>query len=352
MQLVLHIGMHKTASTTIQKRLKANDRLLQEHGYFYVDKQRKKLLKAALNRSFKPWRELIEQAAATGLTPVVSHEAFSHVLCRSRSKSTTTCLGDWLLKKLGKAGIKVTVIGFIRDQPSYLNSHYTQHVKRFITSQSFGDYAAAAMGPAIQKNSCDPERLFGWLAHHPSVRTVLFPYGRSITPPACLQQAPREPFAQFIHCLGIPDSVAFHAVENMNSQPGDLAIRTALHLNQAFQREGIHLGKKAKRARALLCREAEQRNWGQTPYVGLDSTLNQRIRDCFAAANNRFAQRIWGCSWDQIFPESPIAEPRSPSTAEQQEIQQAAEVIRRRLFPQPSWLKTVLRPLLGPGERC
>ena len=69
MQLVLHIGMHKTASTTIQRRLKANDRLLQDFGYFYVDKQRKKLLKATLNRSFKPWRELIEQAAATGLTP-------------------------------------------------------------------------------------------------------------------------------------------------------------------------------------------------------------------------------------------------------------------------------------------
>ena len=150
---------------------------------------------------------------------------------------------------MNQAGVDVTVIGFVRDQPSYLNSHYTQHVKRFITSQSFGDYAAAAdEDQRSGKNSCDPERLFGWLAsNHPCERSFSPTADRSL--PRHLPAAvPKEPFAQFIHCLGIPDSVAFHAVENMNSQPGDLAIRTALHLNQAFQREGIHLGKKAKRA--------------------------------------------------------------------------------------------------------
>ena len=30
-QLILHIGMHKTASTTIQKRLKVNNQLLQSY---------------------------------------------------------------------------------------------------------------------------------------------------------------------------------------------------------------------------------------------------------------------------------------------------------------------------------
>ena len=33
MRLILHIGMHKTASTTIQKRLKANKQTLEEFGY-------------------------------------------------------------------------------------------------------------------------------------------------------------------------------------------------------------------------------------------------------------------------------------------------------------------------------
>ena len=59
------------------------------------------------------------------------------------------------------------------------------------------------------------------------VHAVFFPYGRSITPPPALKDGPKDPFAQLIHCLGIPESVHFQPVANLNTQPGDLAIRTA-----------------------------------------------------------------------------------------------------------------------------
>ena len=93
-QLILHIGMHKTASTTIQRRLKANTRLLQSYGYLYIAKERKTLLKAVLQKNFNPWRELIRYARKTASTPIVSHEAFSHVLCREPSATNSICLGD------------------------------------------------------------------------------------------------------------------------------------------------------------------------------------------------------------------------------------------------------------------
>ena len=44
MRLILHIGMHKTASTTIQKRLKGNNQRLEEFGFRYAAKERKTLL--------------------------------------------------------------------------------------------------------------------------------------------------------------------------------------------------------------------------------------------------------------------------------------------------------------------
>ena len=96
------------------------------------------------------------------------------------------------------------------------------------------------------------------------------------------------------HCLEIPDSVHFKLVANLNIQPGDLAIRTALQISQELKREGIRLGKSAKRARTLLGQEAERRNWIETHCMGVDSKLNQRIRAHFAAANNRFANRTLG----------------------------------------------------------
>ena len=339
--------MHKTASTTIQKRLKANNRLLQSYGYLYIAKERKTLLKAVLEKNFKPWRELIRDAKTSDSTPIVSHEAFSHVLCRGPSTANTTCLGDWLLRKLSKAGVNVTIIGFVRDQPSYLNSHYTQHVKRFTTAKSLEAYAAKAMRKSIQKSSCDPEQLFGWLQHHASVQAVFFPYGRSITQPAALHRYPSEPFAQLIHCLKIPDSAHFQRIDNMNAQPGDLAIRTALQLRLELKRDGIRLDKTAKqRARALLCKEAKQRNWAQTPYRGLNPDLNRRIRDHFSAANNRFAQRVWGCQWDQIFTPGPSVEARSPIDAEKDDIDQAIRRIRRKLFPSRP-LRDAIRKLIA-----
>ena len=66
----------------------------------------------------------------------MSHEAFSHILYRPRSAQNSRCIGDWLLKKLNQADVTVTVIDFVRDQPSYLKSHYTRHVKRFATTKS------------------------------------------------------------------------------------------------------------------------------------------------------------------------------------------------------------------------
>ena len=356
MRLILHIGMHKTASTTIQKRLKGNNQRLEEFGFRYAAKERKTLLKAVQTKNFKPWRELLREAETQGITPIVSHEALSHVLCRPQSSGEPDCIGDWLLKKLSQTGVSVTVIGFVRDQPSYLNSHYTQHVKRFATAQSLEAYAEKAMRPSIGKRSCDPEQLFGWLAQHPSVHAVFFPYGRSITPPPCQGDAPRDPFAQLIHCLGIPDTVQFKPVANQNSQPGDLAIRAALQLSQELKREGVRLGKRAKRARTLLCREAERRNWMETPYMGVDSGLNRRIRAHFAAANNRFANRIWGCPWDQIFNPDTAAQSRIPSAAEQQAIDQAVRRIRRRLVPPAqrlwSWLPFPAGDLGRKKDRC
>ena len=356
MRLILHVGMHKTASTTIQNRLKANNQRLHDFGYCYIARDRKALLKAVEKKNFRPWRELIRQARAQGVTPIVSHEAFSHVLCRRRSARKPNRVGDWLLKKLRKAGVDVTVIGFIRDQPSYLNSHYTQHVKRFATAQSLESYAARAMRSSIGKSSCDPEQLFGWLEHHPSVQTVFFPYGRSITAPPALEGLPQDPFGQLIHSLGIPTSVRFQPVANRNAQPGDLAIRTALQLSQQLNDEGIRLGKAARRARSLLCSEAERRNWIATPYRGLDPALNQRIRSHFAAANNRFADRVWGCSWDQIFTPEPAKESRIPSAAEQRAIDQAVTRLHRQLFPGPHPVRTWLRSLAAAigmnRERC
>ena len=335
MKIVLHIGMHKTASSTIQKRLKINNELLQENGYFYVDENRKALLHAIQKRDFNPWRKIINYAFEHNCSPIISHESFSYTLCRTKASKRgkkDIHLGQWLFKHLRKSGLNITVIGFIRDQPSYLNSRYTQHVKRFATDKSFPEYVAHAMQPDIHRTTCDPEKLFDWLKDSAASQVFLFPYGRSITPPSSLLNIPRDPFDQLIHCLDIPGSTCFKPIDDLNIQPGNLGIQTALLLRKEFHNDEI-LKRNAKRTRSLICKQAEQRNWIKTPYIGVNPELNQRIQDYFSAANNRFAQRVWGCHWNQIFTMDISAEPGSLTAAERDEMNQVVKQIRRRLFP-------------------
>ena len=54
-RVVLHIGMHKTASTYIQKRLQANQPLLRQHGIRFDDDSKNRLKIAARRSDFKPW---------------------------------------------------------------------------------------------------------------------------------------------------------------------------------------------------------------------------------------------------------------------------------------------------------
>ena len=89
MRLILHIGMHKTASTTIQRRLKANNPKLQDFGFRYAAKERKTLLKAVRKKNFKPWRKLIRQAQTEGFTPIVSMRR-SRTLCVDHGLPKTT----------------------------------------------------------------------------------------------------------------------------------------------------------------------------------------------------------------------------------------------------------------------
>ena len=80
--------------------------------------------------------------------------------------------------------------------------------------------------------------------------------------------------------------------------------------------------------------------------MGLNPELNRRIRDHFLAANNRFAQRVWGCQWNEIFTPGASAEVRSPIKAERDDMHQAIKQIRRKLF-QSRPLRDAIRKIIA-----
>ena len=72
-QVFLHIGMHKTGSTAIQKRLEANGPLLQQHRISFDDDSKNQLKSATKRQDFKPWDEKLQRdvpATAPCLCPM------------------------------------------------------------------------------------------------------------------------------------------------------------------------------------------------------------------------------------------------------------------------------------------
>ena len=297
-QVFLHIGMHKTGSTAIQKRLEANGLLLQQHRIsFDIDSEN--LLKPAVKkRDFGPWQRKLDRARANNNALLVSAEVLSHLLARQQTDSDG-CLGDWLVQAFQKQGCSVTLIAFLRDQPSYLNSQYTQHVKKFGLACDFDSYARLIMGHSQERGECDPQRLFGWIRRNRTLSAHFIPYGGSRA---------LDPFEQVLAVIGAGPAQNWRNLPRINEQPGRLAIETAL----AAQRRLANKGKTIKdplhrkRASRLLQLTANLYGWPKQRFSGLTPELYREIRAHYRASNDAFAQEVWGAAdWSTVFPEEP-----------------------------------------------
>lgn len=303
--VVLHVGMHKTASTYVQRRLRKNRRLLRSNGLFLPTrrKQDNLLLDALAQERWKPWKRRLERAEARNCNLLVSHEALSCSLHQASSDGWTP-RGMWLEKQLKRRGWKLKVIGFIRDQESYLNSRYTQLVKRLSIRCDFSTYVNRVMqGNTISE--CDLITLFGWLMQCPSIETVMIPFGTSRDTDGRLLSTRPDPFQQLLCGTGVPETVIQQCkpAQSLNQQPGRFGVALALDVSKFLQRHHPKiLDSHAKQLRIGIEALAAARNWASEPFRAMDSTLQQNIKDRYQASNAEFCRYFWGdITWDDIF---------------------------------------------------
>ena len=302
-QVFLHIGMHKTGSTAIQKRLEANGPLLQQHRISFDIDSENQLKPAVKKRDFRPWQTKLDRARANNNTLLVSNEVLSHLLTRQPSDSDG-CLGDWLIDAFHNQGCSVTLIAFLRDQPSYLNSQYTQHVKKFGLSCGFETYARQIMGHTKERGECDPQRLFGWIRRNGTATAHFIPYGGSRA---------LDPFEQLLAVIGAGPATDWMDLPRINEQPGRLAIETALAVQRrlASKEQAVNDPLHRRQAFRLLRATANLYGWPKQRFSGLTPELYREIRTHYRASNDAFAQEVWGAAdWATVFPEeSPPPQP-------------------------------------------
>ena len=83
-QVILHIGMHKTGSTAIQKRLVVNGSLLDRYRISFDDDSKNHLKSAVRKKDFNPWLQKLRRARRNNSTLLISNEVLSHLLIPSR----------------------------------------------------------------------------------------------------------------------------------------------------------------------------------------------------------------------------------------------------------------------------
>ena len=137
----IHVGPHKTGTTSIQWFLQENSAELLKHGYFVPESETKRGAHHALAEGLSgldvgEHRELLvaRSIAAMAETParaiIISSEALEGLF---RNRQNTKAF----FSRIQDLNLQPKLILFPRNQPQWINSSYASTVKSFRRSDSF-----------------------------------------------------------------------------------------------------------------------------------------------------------------------------------------------------------------------
>lgn len=285
---IIHVGMPKAGSTTLQHFLRGHRKSLLRKGVF-TPLVGKRLLYRELFESLAHDRapfevkllpELDQACEDAGCeTLLLSYEGLQR-LAPDRQGPARLAAG------FAQRGFRVTFVAVVRPQAQFMNSFYSHAVLYFRTGKHFRPYVEAAQ----QEQRYDyGQRLEQWI-DCPGAEFRALPLA-----------AARGNLAQrFLEVCELPRiSAAREEPPLKNERPGVVTMELLLRL----RRQGAHyrFGEKDNEARHWLRREALSRGWEEPRFMGLDDELAARIRARYAAVNQSFARRHFGEDWDCLF---------------------------------------------------
>jgi hypothetical protein len=319
----LHIGPHKTGTTSIQHALFRASRALARRGFVYPtltnpasghpDESHLALTRApnfatADLMDAPAWREL--DARITGAPAVVlSAEHFSDTL---RDGGRYERVTDFFIRR----GFRMVVVAYVRDQPAWLNSRYTQDQRNFRSRRSIAEFADLAHARGL----LDPEAYLRRPVDDPRVEVRV----------ASFEAAAKEGLVRdFLRIIGAPAPFGFREPEPVNPNIG---IKGVFASQEIMRRVGggVRALPDYPKLYEVFKTLTADRDWRRTPYYGLSQALEALVRDRHRDANDRFARRWFGTDWATLHPPKPrplaVFDPAAATEAERADV---AEVVDR-----------------------
>jgi hypothetical protein len=317
----IHVGPHKTGTTSIQWFLQENRAELLKHGVFVPESETKHgahhaIVEKLCGQELGADRECLAVKAIRAIveTPseaiVVSSEALERIL-------RTGDYAKIFFDRIRELNLEPKLVLFPRNQSQWINSIYSSAIKTFRRSDSFQDFATAAA--ATQYRSL---KFSTWIKLADADRIEL------IARPFTKQTITRGVVPDFLLALNINSSQFCDTELRRNPGAGPFTVTVAREVMRSLGVTGKQLKwLQAMRCKAKLTTYLREKGLADTGYCGLSNGLARHIEAELQSDNNAFAERAWGRQWAEIFA-ADIGEEFKPNDFE---IRRPGLPTRRRL---------------------
>jgi hypothetical protein len=290
----LHIGPHKTASSTVQAFLLENTPRLRDNGIYVPEMGAAKhegnhqRFAADINQNTDRYKSaLAGELRRAGLPAkvIISSENLSLKIQRRPVRNR---LQDFF----GNLGYESMVIAYIRPQVVMVNSLFTQAVKHLRFRGTFEEFAED-----YQSNpSSDFNWRFGGLAADKRFLHTFVPFNSELVRIGIC--------ANFLAAIGTPASVieTYAMPRIRNESPGPKTVAAFLEIGRQIDAKGLRIDHHVRtRTAAYLRRMAQTLGWDTVRYYGGSIEQRSRLIRRFAESNRRFAMMQWQRPWNELF---------------------------------------------------
>jgi hypothetical protein len=296
----LHIGPHKTGSSSIQTLLFSVAEELNRQGFYIPDMV---AIKAG-GRHHLIAQELRSGRGTGYLAGLAAelrrHDCPSPIVLSSEGLSLRIHereARDRIADYFSDLGYAVTVLAHVRPQASRMNSLYTERIKKLIHDDTFDDFLTRFRADPLN----DLGTKFAGLLTDARFRTVLIPFNKALL---------RHGIGRdFLGRIGADTGFLGDTVEMArNESPGAKTVAALLEIGRRRRASGLAVSQESLVACASALRKmAGTLGWNADKYLG--STIAQRCATVaqFGAGNHAFAERVWQCSWSELFGEDDAA---------------------------------------------
>jgi hypothetical protein len=286
----IHVGPHKTGTTSIQWFLQENSAELLKNGYFVPESETRRgahhaLCEGLAGLDVGEHREplVARSIAAIAETParaiIISSEALEGLF---RNRQNTKAF----FNRIQELNLQPKLILFPRNQPQWINSSYASTVKSF---RRFDSFEPGAFGFARSSDA----RFSRWiqLAETHGVELIARPFSR--------ETLHRGVIPEFLQSIGITSSqFRDHAVRR-NEAVGPFTVSVAREVLRSIGKRLTWL--QAKKCKVELAEYLRQNKCTDSGYCGLSTALARHLEEELRSDNDVFAQEIWGKSWADVF---------------------------------------------------